>query len=758
VTQPPGRRRAALCLLICALGCSGTRAGAQVSADQPATAPLPTRPRVGLVLAGGGAKGGAHVGVLKVLEEMHVPIDCIAGTSIGAVVGGGYAAGMSASDIERFVRGIDWKAVVGGAGDRKLEPAEQKRAEAEAGSRLEFALKDRRIVAPTGLIPSANIEALLRSYVAQARTISSFDELPIPYRAVATDMLKGDMVVLGTGDLATAMRASMAIPGAFSPVYSGSYVLSDGGLVRNLPVDVARNLCADVVIAVNLVSPPVKPDQLLGAGRLAARSMEVMLGANEVLQLQSLTARDVRIDVQVGDIAVADFERTPESIPLGEAAARKMAAQLTALAVPAREYAAWRTQVATRQRIDTRVAGVRFEGTQRINPQFLESLTRIRAGDRVNNDALSADARRMAVVQEVESVNYDLSGDPANPVLVWHVQEKQLGPDYVIPTLGLYFGGGGDTDFVLAIQYSRRWVNALGAEWRTTAQIGDTALLDTSFYQPLSASQRFFVQPDFFLSRSIEDIYNDYQRVATYRFGDIGLVLAAGTNLSLFTQLRLGYWFDRRRLSVDTGPPVLPVLTTTDAGLQGQWTYDSREASSFAREGMAAEVEYLGSTESLGAKRDWQRAEAAFRKSISLGKLDLWLTAAGGTKLGNELPADRAFSLGGPQSFPGYSEGEVRAREYWVVYGNFLYPLANLVPLKSETLYGGMGLEIGEVRERVDPVPSGYLYGISAYFGGRTPLGTVTFGLGAASHSWALWLTLGRPVGQGTILNEPLFR
>jgi NTE family protein len=435
-----------------------------------------------------------------------------------------------------------------------------------------------------------------------------------------------------------------------------------------------------------------------------------------------------------------------------------MAAQLSALAVPAPDYAAWRTQVATRQRIDTRVAGVRFEGTQRVNPQYLESLTRIRAGDRVNNDALSADARRMAVVQEVESVNYDLTGDPANPVLVWHVQEKQLGPDYFIPTLGLYFGGGGDTDFVLAMQYSRRWVNALGAEWRATAQIGDTALLDTSFYQPLSASQRFFVQPDAFISRSIEDIYNDYQRVATYRFADLGLVLDAGTNLSLFTQLRFGYWIDRRRLSVDTGPAVLPVLTTTDAGPQGQWTYDSREASSFAREGMAAEVEYLSSTESLGAKRDWQRAEAAFRKSISLGKLDLWLTAAGGTKLGNELPADRAFSLGGPQSFPGYSEGEVRAREYWVVYGNFLYPLANLVPLKSETLYGGMGLEMGEVRERVDPVPSGYLYGISAYFGGRTPLGTVTFGLGAASHSWALWLTLGRPVGQGTILNEPLFR
>ena len=137
-----GGRRAALCTLLYVLGCDATPTDAQATADPPVSSPPPTRPRVGLVLAGGGAKGGAHVGVLKVLEQLHVPIDCIAGTSIGSVVGGGYAAGMSADEIEHFVRGIDWKTVVGGTGDRKLQPAEQKRVEAEAGSKLEFAIKD----------------------------------------------------------------------------------------------------------------------------------------------------------------------------------------------------------------------------------------------------------------------------------------------------------------------------------------------------------------------------------------------------------------------------------------------------------------------------------------------------------------------------------------------------------------------------------------------------------------------------------------
>ncbi|HYP65844.1 MAG TPA: patatin-like phospholipase family protein, partial [Steroidobacteraceae bacterium] len=188
---------------------------AAVPAQQAGTSAAPGRPRVALALAGGGARGGAHIGVLKVLEELRVPIDCIAGTSMGALVGGGYASGMPAADIEHFVTHVDWKSVVGGVGSRKFEPAEQKRFN-EAGGSVELGLKDGKIIPPSGLVASSRIEDVLRAYVAQARTVADFDRLPIPYRAVATDMLTGEMVVLDHGDIATAMRASMAIPGAFA--------------------------------------------------------------------------------------------------------------------------------------------------------------------------------------------------------------------------------------------------------------------------------------------------------------------------------------------------------------------------------------------------------------------------------------------------------------------------------------------------------------------------------------------------------------
>jgi NTE family protein len=188
----------------------------------------------------GWRQGRRAVGVLKVLEEMHVPIDCIAGTSMGALVGGGYASGIPAKELETFVTTINWKKVVGSQGRRDLEPIEPKRDGVTYSNEFELGLTPNGLVAPGGLINTSNIEDLLRVYVARARLETDFDKLPIPYRAVATDMVSSKMVVLDKGDLATAMRASMAIPGGFAPVVMDDMILSDGGLVRNIPVDIAR--------------------------------------------------------------------------------------------------------------------------------------------------------------------------------------------------------------------------------------------------------------------------------------------------------------------------------------------------------------------------------------------------------------------------------------------------------------------------------------------------------------------------------------
>jgi NTE family protein len=466
----------------------------------------------------------------------------------------------------------------------------------------------------------------------------------------------------------------------------------------------------------------------------------------------------VRIDVMLGDIGSGDFERTPETIPLGEKAARAAASRLAKFSVPEQEYVAWRSSVTVHQNVEVRIADVKFEGLKRVNPDYLRTLTTVRAGDTVDTAAISRDAARMAVAGQLDSVNYKLDGDPLNPALVWEPSESRMGPDYLRPNVGLYGAGGGDLQFEIGIQHVRRWLNSYGAEWRNRVQIGSDSLVETSLYQPLNVAQTFFIEPKLLAGQSIEDIYSNDNRIARYHFNDAGGQFDVGVNLTNSAQIRVGYFDVKRRTDVDTGIALLPQVDTTDAGLSANASYDSREAESFATHGLAAQVQYYKSDGSLGAVRDWERLEAALRKGFPVGKSMIWLTAAGGTDLGSPLPADRAFSLGGPQSFPGYSIGEIRARGYWTVDGAFLWHVADILPILSQALYSGLRLEGGQVYNRIDATTDGTLYGASAYVGGRTPIGTLTVGFGWANGSRAGWITLGSPVGAGSILNEPMFR
>jgi NTE family protein len=725
-------------------------------ADQAAAA---GRPRLGLVLAGGGAKGGAHVGVLKVLEEMRIPVDCIAGTSMGALIGGGYASGIPAAELEKFVTTINWGKVVGSQGRRDLEPIEQKRAGATYSNEFEFGLTAEGVTLPGGLVNTSNIEDLLRSYVATARMTDQFDKLPIPYRAVATDMVTGRMVVLKDGDLATAMRASMAIPGAFAPVIMDDMILNDGGLVRNIPIDVARDLCAERVIVVNLVEPDIDPKRLRSATQLLTRTMDVMIEANETLQLQTIRPGDVRIDVAMGDITTADFERVPDTIPLGEAAARAKAPELATFAVPEAQYAAWRQRVTQSQEFESRLADVRFEGLKRVNPEFLASREGLKAGDLASSTEISTEAQSMAVLQDFDSVGYRLDGDPENPVLTWLPREKNWGPNYLKADLGLYTSVDGDLTFALYGRHVRTWLNSLGAEWRNELQFGGDTVASTSFFQPLDMAHNFFIEPRMAYSRMFENIFLDDERVARYEYRDSILSLDAGVNIGRFAQGRLGYFYDWRRLEVDVGSPLLQEREPDDAGIAFSAEYDSRDTAFSPTRGMAVALEYQNAGESLGGDRDWQRAELGVGVALPFRRNVWWITLAGGSDLEGNLPSDRLFTLGGPGSFPGFELGELRVGGYWTLGTSYLWNVKEVLPLRNQALYMGFRVIGGGVYDRFDNEESEGIYGGSIYLTGRTMVGPLTVGVGATStDSWSAWISVGRPVGRGTILERGIFR
>ncbi|MBM4219418.1 MAG: hypothetical protein FJ171_07225 [Gammaproteobacteria bacterium] len=696
------------------------------------------------------------------LEEMRVPIDCIAGTSIGALVGAGYATGQPAAQIEKFVTGIDWAAVIGGVGRRNLEPIEQKRLTLDAGSSLRVGLVDGKIVAPSGLADSSSIDDLLRGYVAQSRTVSDFDKLPIPYRAVATDMLTGNMVVLDHGDIATAMRASMAIPGAFSPVVLDPWILSDGGMVRNIPIDVARNTCADIVIVVNLVEPPPQREKLVQAQQLLSRSMDVMFEVNEKAQLATMTERDILIDVPMGDISTGDFERLPETIPLGEVAARRQADRLAALSVPRPEYAAWRAGITRSQEVEAKIVDVRVEGLDFVNPEYLRTLAVVSAGDTINVDDISGDARHMAALDELDSVAYRLEGDSAASTLVWMPKEISLGQNVLRPAFGMFADGGGDFKFLIGAQHVRYWVNPLGAQWRSRIQLGDESALTTSFYQPFDVGQRTFVEPGLFSGRLVEDVYSQGDRIATHEFIDLGGQLDFGWNLSRNAQLQAGYQFTARRARVDTGLPILPEIDADDAGITLSARYDSRDTPTFATQGLAAAIRYTNIDESLGADREWESLEAGVRKAIPIGgKYLTWLSLAGGTHLDSDLPLDRYYSLGGPRVLQAFQHDELRVAEYWVAESSFLRKLKTLSPIKNQAIYAGLGIQVAGLYDRIDVAgddDSEEIFGGYLFLAGPTALGTFTLGIGFTDSEANLWLQIGKTISSGTILDDNLFR
>lgn len=732
-----------------------------ISAQQsdPSGSPEAARPRIGLVLAGGGAKGGAHVGVLKVLEEMHVPVDCIAGTSMGALVGGGYASGIPAAQMDAFIHGINWRSVVGGVGQRDLVPIEQKRKGVTYSNQLQLGLQHSQVVMAPGLINTSGIDNLLRGFVGKARAQDKFDKLPIPYRAVATDMVSGNMVVLDHGDLATAMRASMAVPGVFSPVIMDDYVLSDGGLVRNIPVDVARKTCADVVIVVNLVEPPVTAADLKGAGQIVKRMGDLLTQTNARQQLDTLTPRDVRIDVQMGDIGAADFERTPETIALGEAAARRAAPELARYAVPPEQYLAWRRTVTFDQGIQTRIADVRFTGLQRLSALYVRDRTELRPGDTVTTEQIGEDAKRISVLEDVESVAYELTGDPAAPTLEWRVQEKSWGPNYLKVDFGLYSSAAGDSLAALYAEHTETGINRLGAQWRNEAQLGSNPSLGTSFYQPVEMSQRIFIEPQLDWQRTREDVYYEERRVARYFFSDLVGRIDLGFNVGRDGQLRVGYEASRQALSVDTGATTLPQGHHTDAGLVVTGIYDSRDSPFTPTRGIASVVEYTRSDSAFGGQRDWERAEMGVGVAIPAWNDVLWVTAAGGSQLGSTLPADRLFELGGPASFPGYEVGELRVGSYWTVNGSYLWRIKDLFSLRGQALYAGLRLQTGRVSESLDGRSYGQIASASAYLAGRTPIGPLSLGFAATNTSArSVWLSIGRPLLNGSVLDRGIFR
>ena len=719
----------------------------------------PQRPRVGLVLGGGGARGVAHVGVLKVLEEMRVPIDCISGTSMGSLIGGVYAAGVSVDEIAARLASIDWTDIFSDDPPRTEKPFHAKRDDFENLFRLELGLRGTKVSLPPGSTAGYKFEFLLREMVERAGNFSDqdFDRLPIPYRATATNIEDGTSKEFREGDLVKAMRASMSVPGVIAPTDIDGTLYVDGGLLQNLPVAAARRACADVVIAVNVGSGLLPREDLTSAVGVSVQMVNVLIAQNERASLESLGPEDVLITPELGNFSSADFHHAMPLIDVGEAAARAQADKLSRLSVPEAEYRRWRESVNARLPTVPEVTEVRVATQgQRVNPAVLErelaEVPGISLRGRSETDfSLDNLNRRLEQVYgrgDFERMDYQIIDQQGTRTVEVEGVEKSWGPNYLKFGLGLA-SDSDQTRFNVSASHRSTWLNALGAEWRNDFQFGHRDRFSSEYYQPISFVSGAFVAPRIDLENTPIVYYLDGNRIGDYRVAHERIHLDVGLQ-NKYGEARIGLFGGHLSTDGDFGVFTdIPDYDRRQIGYTARFVFDQIDSPRFGRNGVFAELRSFGTVNGWGSDDDYNKTELLLLAAKTFDRHALQITGYYGDSLQGDLEAYDPFLLGGFLRGSGYRMDELLGNQVALVRGIYSYQIAALPAVLGRGIFVGASIEGTQAAMGVDPATDKKVRPSASIF-----VGADTF-LGPAYLAWghafsdddpnALYLLLGSP-------------
>jgi NTE family protein len=734
------RIAASLCLVVAF--------GPAFAADPADGAQPPTRrPKIGLVLGGGGAKGISHIGVIKVLEELHIPVDYIAGTSMGSLVGGAYASGMSSDEMTRLVEKLDWDKVFSDLPPRKDQSVYLKRLSDENLWPLVLGIGRGGVSLPSGVIAGQQLGYFLDKLAAAGAGARTFDELEIPYRAVATNALTGRMVVFDRGDLADAMRASMSVPGAFVPAEIGKQLYLDGGLVRNLPIDVVRGMGADVVIAVNLQSPLATREQLDSALTVTVQMIDILMQQNVDAQLATLTDADVLIQPDLKGYGSTSFDQARSLIPLGEKAARAIAEKLERYSLPASEYRVLRGEQRARYRPPPPLEKILVDttGLKYVNPQAVEARLRLPKGQPVDIEELTHKVDVLYGTGDFERISYDFEDQDGQRVLVVQPVEKPGGPNYLRLGLQLSTDFKGDNAFVLLGNYTMTWINRLGAQWRNDIGLGSPAFIRSEFYQPLDLGGPWFVAPSVFAGRQVVNFFEGDNVAAQARENRLIAAFDVGATIEPSAQLRAGVFTGK----LNATPTVsVPGLSTVDAGLGGyqlSGVYDSLDNVGFPTQGSFVRAGLTLGRTGLGSALNYQKAELSWLSAWSFGRNTVSAALRGGSGYNGELPFYELYSIGGFLNLSGYRTAQLQGQSVALGRLMYYYRVASLGLIGS--VYTGASLEAANVYGSLTgPTPTGLQYAGSVFLGADTIIGPAYIAYGHAQEgNSAFYLYVGYP-------------
>ncbi|MFZ6849717.1 patatin-like phospholipase family protein [Undibacterium sp. RuRC25W] len=665
--------------------------------------------KVCLALSGGGARGFAHLGVLKQLEEMHIPIDCIAGTSMGAVVGGLYAAGMSATEIENKLQKLKLNDIALDRIDRRELPQAVREEDDRYPLGATLGLSENGVRLPTGAIQASQFQELIQSWTAHLPPEIRFDQLPIPFRTVATDLETGQMVVFDKGSLHKAIRASMAAPGVFAPTEVNGRLLSDGGLVRNLPVDIARSMGADVVIAVNIGTPLMARDQLQTLFNVSQQMINILTEQNVQAQKASLRSGDILIEPDLGNIGFMDFSRSQEASLIGEAATKKMADKLKRLSLPEQVFMSTQRMRLNPQLPPIKISFIDINNESKIPEKDIRRQLGIQIGSIYNTDDIN---RRLAVLnnaREFDSINHELIQRNDEYGIRIDARGRNWGPHFLRFGLNLSSGFDAIGGFRLQVGHRRPWLNDSGLEWRTDAEFGNQIKLHTELRQPVFEREGMFVSPYIEFNDSTINQYDGDSRIAeldlrTEKAGiDWAFRLGEQSKLG---EARIGLNYNRfsvhsKLAGVISNPdgtvtsPTFPSGSIQQVGIKTSATIDQLSDPNFPRDGykVAGSI-FFGLNRS---EKNYQELSfsSEWAKSFQSHSINLKFSGAGLLQTSTELQGIGS-TLGGFQKLSAYQQDQFSGN--YMLYGSATYLLRAVnFEMAGQSLFLGSSLEAGNV-------------------------------------------------------------
>ena len=706
------------------------------------------RPKIGLVLSGGGARGGAHLGVIKALEELRVPIDYIAGTSIGAAVGGIYASGLTVPEVEAFLASIDWDAAFGNVTPRRLRSFRRKRDDDLYLVSQKPGLNDGELQLPVGFVQGQVIDMIMSRVVFPVAQIENFDDLAIPFRAVAGDLATGEAVILQSGDLARAIRASMAVPAALSPMVIDGRLLVDGGIVMNLPVEVAQGMGADVVVAVDITDPLSSREEIRSVVQVTEQLTNLLTRTGILRQTTLLTDKDFLLHPEFPEeLSSVSFARINETVQYGYAAVMAQRERFTPYALDAEAYAAYKAahpdpRATSLPTIDF----VRLENDSPIADSVIAArMDDIKIGEPLDFEALDRALNKVYGLDFYQNVRYQLVDEGDTTGLEVSLTERSWGPNYL--QLGVEYSSATDQEalFGLAASYLRTEINDRGAEWRATFSLGDEPAFLTDMYLPFGPKALWFMAPALDFETELLNIYDVDTLVAEAKRRQGLLEIAGGRELVSWGEIRVGLRTGAGDTELRVGDPA---FVPTDSFHRGEiftrFSVDTLDSITFPRSGVFTSAEWLTSnTDSLAAEAEFDQLLVRSTFAKTWGRHTLVSTLRYDATISGQAPISNIFRFGGLFDLSGLGRGQLTGQHVARLGAGYFRRIGDLALFPA---FAGFSVEVGNVwQNRSDISLDSSIWGGSLWAGVDTPIGPVYLAYGDTEGGRnAFYVVLGR--------------